>query len=81
MFVPIGGLGFKSAVPWSRRGLEDSTLGLPCYKSSKVDGNSLPRFLETPVGAQEPQDLDQILAKRREKLRRNLAAMMFFVAF
>jgi hypothetical protein len=29
----------------------------------------------------KPQNRDQIHAKSRKKLRRNLAAMMFFVAF
>jgi hypothetical protein len=32
-------------------------------------------------GSPDVRVLDQIRAKRREKLRRNLAASMFFVAF
>src|SRR6266849_6966718 len=34
-----------------------------------------------PFGAREPQNFDQIHAKSRKELRRNLAEMMFFVAF
>jgi len=34
-----------------------------------------------PLGAREPQNFDQIPAISRKELRRNLAALTFFVAF